>query len=146
MSSVVLADTGPLYPLRDPNDSWHERSRAEVGRLRAERLKVLVSYSTLIEGHTLALRKLGITEAQSFLMYVARTAILVNPTVEDYDRATVRVLRYSDQDITLADTVLAEVGHRLEAPVWTYESERQGIKRKPGKRKAANDEARGRLI
>lgn len=89
--------------------------------MRAERLKTLVSYSTLLEGHTLALRKLGIAEAHSFLRYVAGTAILVNPTAEEYDRAIARVLRYPDQDITLADAVLAEIGDRLEAPVWTYD-------------------------
>lgn len=65
--------------MRDPNDALHERSREELGRLRAERLKTLVSYSTLLEGHTLVLRKLGIAEAHSFLRYVAGTAILVNP-------------------------------------------------------------------
>ncbi len=89
--------------------------------MRAEPLKPLVSYSTLLEAHTLVLRKLGIAEAHSFLRYVATTAILINPTAEDHDRAIARVLRYPDQDISLADAVLAEIGDRLEAPAWTYD-------------------------
>lgn len=117
----MLADAGPLYALRDLDDTLYERSREDLGRLKAERLKTLVSYSTLLEGHTLALRKLGIAEAHSFLRYAARTATLVNPTAEDYDRAIERVLRYPDQDISFADAVVAEIGTRLEVPVWTYD-------------------------
>jgi len=67
------------------------------------------------------LRKLGIVESHSLLRYIARTAILVNPIAEDYGRATARVLRYPDQDISLADAVIAEIGTRLEVPVWTYD-------------------------
>lgn len=75
---MILADAGPLYATRDPNDAFHERSREDLGLLRAGRLKALVSYSTLLECHTLVLRKLGIAEAHSFLKHVAGTAILVN--------------------------------------------------------------------
>lgn len=32
-----------------------------------------------------------------------------------------RVLRYSDQDISLADAVVAEISDRLEIPVWTFD-------------------------
>ena len=121
MRGVVLADAGPLYALRDPDDALHERSHEELGRLRAQRLKVVVPYSTLLESHVLVLRKLGITEAHFFLRHLTGTAILVNPTAEDYDRAIARVLRYPDQDISLADAVVAEISERLDVPVWTYD-------------------------
>jgi predicted nucleic acid-binding protein len=99
----------------------HERSRSELGRLRTESLKTLVAYSTLQECYTLVLHKLGIAEAHSFLKYVARTAIFVNPTAEDFDAATARILGYPDQDISLADAVLVELGSRLGIPVWTHD-------------------------
>ena len=35
-------------------------------------------------------------------------------------RAIRRVLRYSDQDITLAGATNAEISGRIEAPMWTY--------------------------
>ncbi|MDQ3965916.1 MAG: hypothetical protein M3246_05610 [Actinomycetota bacterium] len=82
---------------------------------------MVVPYSTLLESHALVLRKLGIAEAHSFLRYLTGTAILMNPTAEDYDRAIARVLRYPDQDVSLADAVVAEISERLDVPVWTYD-------------------------
>jgi hypothetical protein len=89
--------------------------------LRTENLKTLVTYPTLLECYILVLHKLGIGEAHSFVKYVAGTAVLVNPTAEDFDAATARVLEYPDQDITLTDAVLVEVSARLAAPVWTHD-------------------------
>jgi uncharacterized protein len=40
----VLADTGPLYAARDPDDSHHERSQGDLARLKAQNLKVVVPY------------------------------------------------------------------------------------------------------
>jgi predicted nucleic acid-binding protein len=80
-----------------------------------------VPYSTLTEGHSLVLRKLGIREARSFLGYLSRTAIFLTPTTEDYEGAVARVIRYPDQDISLIDAVSAEIGARLEVTVWTYD-------------------------
>lgn len=121
MRGTVLADTGPLYALRDPDDSFHRRSRQDLARLEAERLKVAVAYSTVVESNALALRKLGTAESHAFLRYLGRSAIFINPTVEDYERASARVLRYPDQSISLADALCAEVGTRLELPVWTFD-------------------------
>jgi len=118
---VVLADTGPLYALRDPDDASHGRAREDLENLRAQRFGVVVPYSTLTEGHALVLRKLGLAEARSFLRYLIRTAVFVTPTAEDYDRAAALILRYTDQDITLTDAVGVEIGDRLGVPVWTYD-------------------------
>lgn len=89
--------------------------------MRTENLKTLVTYSTLLECYTLVLHKLGISEAHSFLKYVAGTAVFVNPTAEDFDAATARVISYLDQDITLTDAVLVEISARLAVPVWTHD-------------------------
>ncbi|MBA2346344.1 MAG: PIN domain-containing protein [Rubrobacter sp.] len=121
MRNVVLADTGPLYAASDPDDSRHGRSLEEQERLEAEGLEMVVSYATLQESYNLILRKLGLSQTRAFLEDLARTAIFVTPTEDDYRGAIRRVLRYSDQDISLADALLAEVSHRLEAPVWTYD-------------------------
>jgi uncharacterized protein len=121
LRGVVLADTGPLYALRDTSDSFHRKSRQDLSRLKAENLKVVVAYSTLVESYALALRKLGVVESHSFLKYLGRTAIFTNPTVEDYERASARVLRYPDQDVSLADAICAEVGERFDVPIWTFD-------------------------
>lgn len=110
-----------MYALRDPDDALHARAREDLGHLRAERSRVVVPYSTLTEGHSLVLRKLGIREARSFLGYLSRTAIFLTPTTEDYEGAVARVIRYPDQDISLIDAVSAEIGARLEVTVWTYD-------------------------
>ena len=121
MRGIVLADTGPLYAARDPDDSHHERSQGDLARLKAQNLKVVVPYPALLESYSLVMRKLGNREAHDFLAQVVSTAILENATTEDYQQACVTVLPYRDQDISLFDVVIAEMSDRLEAPVWTYD-------------------------
>jgi predicted nucleic acid-binding protein len=121
LRGVVLADTGPLYALRDPDDASHGRSREELGRLKAQRLRLVVPFPTLIESYALVQRKLGLAQARSFLRYLVRTTVLITPTEEDHRGAIGRVLRYPDQDISLADALCAEISDRIEAPVWTYD-------------------------
>lgn len=121
MRSVVLADAGPLYATADPDDSLHERSLEEQKHLEAEGLRTIVSYTTLQEAHGLALRKLGLSRAHFLLEELARTAIFLTPTEEDYKGAIGRVLRYPDQDVSLADALLTEIADRLGVPVWTYD-------------------------
>ena len=117
----MLADTGPLYAARDPDDRHHDRSRDELRRLRLQNLKVVVPYPILLEGYSLVMRKLGNREAHSFLAQLTSTSILVNATEEDYRIASSAILPYRDQDISLFDAVLAEISYRLEVPVWTFD-------------------------
>ena len=117
----MLADTGPLYAALDPDHTHHERSHRDLDRLEDENLKVVVPYPALLESYSLVMRKLGNREAHDFLVQVVSTAILENAAIEDYQEAWTTVLLYSDQDISLFDAVIVEMGARLEAQVWTYD-------------------------
>ena len=75
----------------------------------------------VIESYSLAQCRLGLVQATSFLRHLLRTTVLLTPTEEDHRGAIRCVLRYPDQDISLADAILAEVSDRLAAPVWTYD-------------------------
>lgn len=121
MRGVVLADTGPLYAAADPTDSRHERSLREQTQLEAQRLRAVVSYATLQEAHGLVLRKLGPSQARTFLRDLLRTTIFVVPLEEDHKKAVGRIVRYPDQDISMADAVNAEIAGRLQVPMWTYD-------------------------
>jgi predicted nucleic acid-binding protein len=121
LRGIVLADTGPLYAARDPDDTHHHRSQCDLTRLQAQNLKVVVPYPALLESYSLIMRKLGNREAHEFLGQVVSTAILENATTEDYQEACVTILAYRDQNISLFDAVIAKMSHRLEAPVWTYD-------------------------
>lgn len=121
MRGVALADTGPLYAVGDPTDSLHERALEEQKRLEVEGLNVVVSYATLQETHGLVLRKLGLVQAKTLLRELVRTTFFLVPAEEDHRRAIRRVLRYPDQDISLADAINAEISDRIGAPVWTYD-------------------------
>ena len=121
MRGVVVADTGPLYAARDPNDDNHDRSQRDLRRLISQNLKVVVPYPTLLESYSLVMRELGIRTAHGFLEELVRGSIFENASSEDYQKASLRVLRYKDQDITLVDAVIAEVADRLDAPVWTFD-------------------------
>jgi predicted nucleic acid-binding protein len=121
LRGIVLADTGPLYAVRDPDDDQHSRAQRELRHLRWQNLKVVVPYPVLLEAYPLVMRKLSIREAHRFLDEVVRGSIFENPTPEDYKKASLRVRRYEDQDITLVDAVIAEIACRRAAPVWTFD-------------------------
>jgi predicted nucleic acid-binding protein len=121
LRGIVLADTGPLYAARDPDDTHHRRSQDQLTRLKDANLKVVEPYPILLESYSLVMHKLGNREAHILINEVASTSILKNATPEDYQDASDIVLRYADQDMTLFDTVLAAMSVRLEAPVWTFD-------------------------
>jgi uncharacterized protein len=121
LRGIVLVDTGPLYAARDSSDTYHSRAHDELARLRAQNLKVVVPYPILLESYSLVMRKLGNTEAHALLAEVTSTSILTNAMEDDYQDATVTILPYRNQDLTLFDTVLAAMSDRLEAPVWTFD-------------------------
>ena len=121
MRGVILADTGPLYAAADPTDFMHERSIREQDMLEARSLKAAVSYATLQEAYGLVLRKLSPSQAQIFLRSLLRTTLFIVPAEQDHKKAVGRVLRYPDQDISIADAVNAEISARLQIPIWTYD-------------------------
>lgn len=117
----VVADTGPLYALVDPDDAHHARAQGEAKRLREEGVAVLVGYPTVCEGHTLVLRRLGARAARSWLDDIRQGCGLLNPVRAYYQAAAKRVAAFSDQPITLFDALVAELAEQLELPVWTYD-------------------------
>ncbi len=117
----VLADTGPLYALIDPDDRYHEQARRQLGQLSAPDFEVIVPQPILLEAYTLILRKLGTATAHLWLREISAGVALLNPTAQDYEDARDRLTRYPDQTITLFDSTLASLSQRLEIPVWTYD-------------------------
>jgi predicted nucleic acid-binding protein len=118
---AVLADTGPLYALVDPDDQYHRRARAELKKLREERLPLMTSWSNVTEAYNLVLQELSIPKAQRWLRELTPRISLFNPSDEDYSEAARRLQRYSDQDISLVDAVLAVLSDQLQMPVWTFD-------------------------
>lgn len=99
----------------------HERSIREQDRLEARNLKAVVSYATLQEAYGLVLRKLSPSQAQIFLRNLLHTTLFIVPIEQDHKKAVGRVLRYPDQDISIANAVNAEISARLQIPIWTYD-------------------------
>lgn len=121
MTRAILADTGPLYALVDPDDALHLRARGEADRLRNEDLRVLVGRPTVCEAYTLVLRRLGAATARTWLDEVHAGCGLINPGAIHYETAGQRLAVLPDQPITLFDGVLAELAAHLDLPVWTYD-------------------------
>ena len=63
----MVADTGPLYAMWDPDDERHRRATEEIARVGEEGLTVAVPYPVLLEAYTLVMRKLRLDEARGFL-------------------------------------------------------------------------------
>jgi predicted nucleic acid-binding protein len=121
MIRAVLVDTGPLYALADSTDKYHSRAVGESERLRKQKRTVVMAYSTLIESHSLVLRRLGVDYAQRWMAEVLSAAGMINPTDRDYRDAARQVARHTDQDLSLADAVVAILSDRLNVPVWAYD-------------------------
>ena len=121
MTRAILADTGPLFAAVDPDDAQHARAQGELKRAAREKLELIVSYSTLLETHSLVLRRLGTESAEAWLTDILAGARFVNPTAEDYIVAATKLAAFTDQSITLFDAVLAVLAARLQVQVWTYD-------------------------
>jgi predicted nucleic acid-binding protein len=120
MTRAVLADTGPLYAAADPDDAHHKRARQELQKLAREKREVLIAYPTLLESYTLVLFRLGKRTATGWLDDM-KSAVLINPTSEDYRQAVARIQTLADQPITLFDATVATLAARLDLEVWTYD-------------------------
>jgi predicted nucleic acid-binding protein len=117
----ILADTGPLYALVDPQDRYHEQAREELALLFARQTQVCVLQPTLLEGHSLVLRRLGGSIAQRWMRETSEGLTLLNPDAEDYAAARILTAKYPDQAITLFDALVAVSSSQLGTPVWTYD-------------------------
>ena len=82
---------------------------------------MVVSYATLQEAHGLVLRKLGPSQARAFLRDLLRTTVFIAPIEEDHKKSVGYILRYPDQEISIAGAVNAEISDRLQIPIWTYD-------------------------
>lgn len=81
----------------------------------------MVAYPTLCESYSLILYRLGIAAAHGWLEELRGNASLMNPTPDDYERASERLLGYRDQGFSMFDSITACLSERLELPVWTYD-------------------------
>ncbi|MDP9411660.1 MAG: hypothetical protein M3R38_06235 [Actinomycetota bacterium] len=117
----MLADTGPLYAMRDPDDARHSRACEELARLGAEGLTAAVPYPVLLEAYSLVMKKLGVREARGFLSELEEKYPFVLAERRDHEAASATVRRYPDQDVTLVDAVVFAMGSRLSVPVWTHD-------------------------
>jgi predicted nucleic acid-binding protein len=120
MMRAVLADTGPLYAVVDPQDEYHARALRQLDDLDSDRRQVLILYSTLLEAYSLIMFRLGRDVASHWLVEMSN-ATLVNPTPEDYRQAGTKIRALADQPITLFDAVTAVIATRLHINVWTYD-------------------------
>lgn len=118
---AVLADTGPLFALLDPDDEHHERAGKELAEIAEDGRELVVAFPIMVEAYKLILRGLGRRAAHRWLGEVERKVVLHNPAPDDYRNASRRVRRYPDQVLTLEDALIAVLGERLELPVWTFD-------------------------
>ena len=120
MMRAVLADTGPLYAVVDPEDEYHTRALRQLQELDSDQRQIMILYSTVLEAYSLIMFRLGRHVASHWLVEMS-DATLVNQTPEDYRQAGTKIRALADQPITLFDAVTAVIATRLQVNVWTYD-------------------------
>ncbi|MEH2424571.1 MAG: hypothetical protein V7K48_27780 [Nostoc sp.] len=117
---AVFADTGPLYAAVDVDDEYHQRSQAELQRINAENLIILIPFPVYLETYNLLLYRLGTEQSISFARQCRGAVHLVNPSQQQYIAAVEKAARFLDQQISLSDAVTAILSEEMKLPVWTY--------------------------
>ena len=117
MIRAVLADTGPLFAAADPSDAQHQRAQEELKRLACEARVVIVACPILLEAHRLVLRRLGTAMASAWLDEILKSGPPVNPLIEDYLDAAMRLSALPDQPITMFDATLAALASRIRIEI-----------------------------
>jgi predicted nucleic acid-binding protein len=117
----VLADTGPIYALVDPDDRFHDRAMSEAARIAEQGRTLVVAFPTLIESQSLILKRLGFRVARRWLAELTAGAGLLNPHRDDYLAAARRLRSFADQPITLCDAVVTVLADQLSLSVWTFD-------------------------
>ena len=120
MRKAVLADTGPIYAVVDPDDAHHARALRELEQLASSQHEVMVTFPTLLEAYSLVMVRLGPKIALRWLDEMTYAA-LVNPSPEDYRNASVKLSGFADRSISLFDATVATIASRIGVPVWTYD-------------------------
>ncbi len=121
MSRAVLVDSGPLYVQVDRDDEHHLQARDEMTEVARGGWLITAIVPTIQETHRLILYRLGRHVASIWISEINRRATIVAPARADYDLACARLAQYPDQDITLADALLATMSLHRQVPVWTYD-------------------------
>ena len=130
----LLADTGPLYALADPQDQYHLRANRELDAIQRESVSFLVTQPTLCEAHALVARRLGYNFAARWLDALLESAAVAPASYGDLVEAQRSLERYSDQSIVLHDAIVAAFSRRVNVPVWTFDRHFDvlGVARYPG--------------
>jgi len=76
---------------------------------------------TLLEAHSLLLRRLGARRALTWLEEVLPSVFVADPNPDDFDAAVERLRSFPDQSLSIFDAVLAVVSERTGVPVWTFD-------------------------
>lgn len=113
MKSILL-DTGFLYALADPDDSWHESCKHFLEFER--RMETLIAPVTIIPEICYFLNKrLGEKAEASFIDSCVQDEIQIeNLMRDDYIRALELMRTYPHQEIGFVDASLAAVAERLK--------------------------------
>ena len=118
---AVLVDTGPLFALSAQYDQYNKRAVEELRELANGGYHLTVLYSTISETYSLIQRKSGLAEAVKWLEFANLAYNFINPHKTDYEAAILKISQFSDQEISLFDSLTAVVAQKLNFFVWTFE-------------------------
>ena len=118
---AIIADTTPLYGAIDTSDQYHSRAQAELRRIEAENLTVIIPFPVYVETYSLVLYRLGFEQATHFTQNCLESANLINPTEDQYFAAIEKARQFPDQTITIVDALTAIISTQLNLPVWSYD-------------------------
>ncbi len=109
---AVLLDTGFVYAVINRTERQHEAVTRVAGEIREP---MFLPTPVIVEVAFLLLRDIGPLAVADFVGDLATTGVaLVDPEVNDYERAAAVLRQYSDARIDLVDALIVAIAERLK--------------------------------
>ena len=114
-TQTVLLDTGAVLSLVDSRDSKHSEAKKILQKIKRQKLKLLITNTTIFEAYTRILYDIHWKKAIDFLDAIANSNIVVERIRDTDEKEAEKILRkYKDSEISFVDALNFAVMMRLK--------------------------------
>lgn len=123
---MILVDTNVLVALADERDALHRRAKRDLRKMTPP-----FGVTSVVLSETFFLLEESYLRARLGLLLERLPIQPVEPDVPWWSEVLVWMARYADHRPDLCDGMLAVLGARIPASIWTYDREFRRLWRRP---------------